>query len=116
MPAGPGVGHAPAPRTLTIVELASKKHLRNWAAGGFEGSPFDKKNSPDSRTSHHAKPTGGRAPAQSALETKENLEEDGYEGGDDTGVVAPEVLEDNIMHAIGGMNENARISAGTFTR
>jgi hypothetical protein len=84
--------------------------LRKWASEGFRGSPFDSQNRPDSRERHDLPATPrGRSP----LETNDNSESDD-DFDPETGevrddIAAPEVLEDNILHAIGGMNENARI-------
>ena len=84
--------------------------LRRWAAKGFSGTPFDAENHPDGRKARRA---ANPSRVQVALETNDNSESDD-EFDPETGevrdeVAAPEVLEDNILHAISGMNENARI-------
>ena len=82
-------------------------HLRKWASSGFEGSPFDSQNKPDRRPRHDVVITPRN---QSPLESLDNSEsDDDTDDDDDSGIAAPEVLIDNIMHAIGGINENARI-------
>lgn len=77
------------------------ERLRKWAQEGFVDLP-------NSRWKRNATPA-----SDAPLKTNDNSEsEDDFDP--ETGevvdnVAAPEVLEDNILHAIGGMNENARI-------
>lgn len=82
------------------------KNLRVWAEGGFKGAPFYN----EKRKERENRPRGVGA----TLETNNNSDGDDEfdpETGEvrDDEVADPNVLEDNILHAIGGMNENARI-------
>jgi hypothetical protein len=76
---------------LTLEEIRAKKNESSKAA--------------------HAKT---RAAAKSGFplnsgKTNSEPDEGGDEANSESEVAAPEVLEDNILHAIGGMNENARV-------
>lgn len=80
------------------------KRLRIWAEGGFEGAP------------HYGEKRKEREQRQRGVDDSLNIndksesdehDEDGVVIDDD--IATPEVLEDNLLHAIGGMNENARI-------
>lgn len=84
------------------------RDLRRWAECGFDG--------PQRGKTRPSEETARRRDVNEPLETNDNSESDAVEHDED-GVVmesegevaAPEVLEDNILHALGGMNENARI-------
>jgi hypothetical protein len=98
----PRYSHADIARWLGCNESRIRR-LRKWAAGGFVDFPntsYDKNRNPV-------------GPPDSSLKTNDNSESDD-DFDPETGevkdeVAAPEVLEDNILHAIGGMNENARV-------
>lgn len=82
-------------------------HLRKWASNGFDGSPFDSKNKPDSRRPDHS----GGARHQSPLKTNDNsdaVEHDADGVVIEDEIAAPEQIEDNILYAIQRINENAR--------
>lgn len=81
-------------------------YLRKWAANGFNGSPFDANNKKDSRERHDVV-----APSDHlSLESLDNSEFDFEDDADDgSKVAAPEVVIDNLLHSIGGMNESARV-------
>jgi hypothetical protein len=78
------------------------KGLRQWATNGFNGSPFDSKNKPDGRRNHDAAARRGRGP----LKTKDNSESNDDFETDGGEIAPPDVLEDNILHAIGGVRPN----------
>lgn len=78
------------------------RDLRRWAEGGFQGPQRGK-----SRPSEDA---SRRRDVNEPLETNDNSEsDDDLEADSKPEVAAPAVLEDNILYAIGGMNENARV-------
>jgi hypothetical protein len=74
------------------------KRLRRWAEGGFVGAPSNDEKRKQREGRHH----GADAPLES-------LDDSESDDDLDADIAAPEVLIDNIMHAIGGINENARI-------
>lgn len=76
------------------------KRLRTWAEGGFKGAP----NYSEQRRQEYQK--NRHLGAEGALKTNDNSKSD---EDTDPEITEPGVLEDNILHAIGGMNENARI-------
>lgn len=61
----------------------------------------------------HLERERSRAPVYPAAKAKPEPkvveETDDFDAESETEIAAPEVLEDNILHALGGMNENARI-------
>jgi hypothetical protein len=81
------------------------KDLRRWAANDFSGAPHNSKERQERDNRRHD--------ADAPLQTNNNSEPDD-DFDPETGevkdeVTTPDVIEDNILHAIGGMNENARI-------
>jgi hypothetical protein len=79
-------------RTAGRAECRFAGHVRQMTHPPPMACTFDSK--PDSRHRHDVV----QPQHQSPLITNDNSE-----------VAAPAVLDDNILHAIGGMNENARI-------
>jgi len=73
------------------------KSLRRWAEGGFEDLPNSR-----------SKRSNRRPAADDSLESLDNSEDD-FEDDVDSKVAAPEVVIDNLLHSIGGMNESARV-------
>jgi hypothetical protein len=114
---------APMPRCRSagsaddIGNLARSELNRQGAFGtspaapnGFEGSPFDLKNKPDPPARHDV--YDRKQPPLESLDKSES--DDDLDADSEAALAAPEVLIDNIMHAIGGINENARIFKKLF--
>jgi len=80
--------------------------LRNWAAGGFNGSPFDRNNKPDKRPRHDVAAPLRQSPLKSNDNSEPNEDDDISEH-----IAAPAEIEENVLYIIQRINENAKASS-----